>query len=124
MTSTGGNSAPFSLVMSPTWTISGNRTFVTRMGNASISLAHKVWMPTRCAAKGKPPIPSNKLPIVRLISYHLPITWIFQRKPSAFLSIPLGMRIARGGSPPAGLPEHFGLKFRDPASAISSTNTI
>ena len=40
ITSTGGNFAPSSFVMSPTWIISGNRSLVTLMGNGSISLAH------------------------------------------------------------------------------------
>lgn len=62
--STGVSSAPFSFVMSPTWTMSGNRSFVTSMGKASISLAHTGVMPLCTAARGKPPIPSNRLPIV------------------------------------------------------------
>ena len=40
MMSTGGNSAPFSFVMSPTWVMLGKRSFVTAMGKASISEAH------------------------------------------------------------------------------------
>ena len=67
MMSTGGSSAPCSFVMSPTWSISGKRSFVTSMGNASISDAHTGVMPLRMAARGKPPIPSNKLPIVSLL---------------------------------------------------------
>ena len=67
MMSTGGSSAPFSFVMSPTWSISGKRSFVTAIGNASISDAHTGVMPLRIAAKGNPPIPSNKLPIVSLL---------------------------------------------------------
>ena len=63
--STGGSSAPCSFVMSPTWTISGKRSFVTSMGKASISDAHTGVMPLRIAAKGNPPIPSNKLPNVK-----------------------------------------------------------
>ena len=55
MMSTGSRSAPFSLVISPTWTISGNRSIVTFMGNGSISLAHRVLIPTWLAARGKPP---------------------------------------------------------------------
>lgn len=64
MMSTGGSSLPFSFVMSPIWIISGNRSFVTLMGNGSISLAQRVVMPFRWAARGKPPIPSKRLPIV------------------------------------------------------------
>ena len=66
MMSTGGNSAPLSFVISPTWTISGKWYFVTSMGKASISLAHKVLMLYLEAASGKPPIPSNRLPIVSI----------------------------------------------------------
>ena len=64
MMSTGGSSAPSSLVMSPTWIMSGKRSLVTRMGNVSISLAHTGVIPLRTAARGKPPIPSNRLPMV------------------------------------------------------------
>ena len=64
MMSTGGSSAPSSFVMSPTWTMSGKRSLVTSMGKASISLAHTGTMPLCTAAKGKPPIPSNRLPSV------------------------------------------------------------
>jgi len=42
--------------------MSGKRNFVTSMGKASISDAHTGVMPLRIAAKGNPPIPSNKLP--------------------------------------------------------------
>ena len=65
MISTGGNSAPFSLVMSPTCIISGKWCFVTLIGNGSISLAHTGTIPFRTAASGKPPMPSNKLPKVK-----------------------------------------------------------
>ena len=64
MTSTGGSSAPFSFVMSPTCSMSGNRILVTSMGKASISLAHSGTTPQRTAASGKPPMPSNRLPRV------------------------------------------------------------
>ena len=64
MISTGGSFAPSSLVMSPTWTMSGKRIFVTWMGNGSISLAQTGVMPPRTAANGKPPIPSKRDPIV------------------------------------------------------------
>ena len=64
MMSTGGSFAPSSLVMSPTWIISGKRCFVTSMGKASISLAHTGAIPFRTAARGKPPMPSKRLPMV------------------------------------------------------------
>ena len=64
MMSTGGSSIPLSFVMSPTWTMSGKRCRVTSMGNASISLAHRGLMPFRTAARGKPPMPSKRLPRV------------------------------------------------------------
>ena len=64
MISTGGSSAPLSFVISPTWIISGNRSFVTLMGKDSISLAHRGVTPQWTAARGKPPIPSNRLPRV------------------------------------------------------------
>lgn len=64
MISTGGSSAPLSLVMSPKCSIPGRRSFVTRMGNGSISDAHSGITPLCSAASGKPPIPSNKLPSV------------------------------------------------------------
>lgn len=75
MMSTGGSFAPSSFVMSPTWIISGKCSFVTRMGNFSISLAHRGLIPTRCAARGKPPIPSNKLPNVNIICPPMCRTW-------------------------------------------------
>ena len=71
MMSTGGSCAPSSLVMSPTWRISGKCVFVTAMGKASISLAHRGTMPLWTAARGKPPIPSNRLPRV-IIFFPLP----------------------------------------------------
>ena len=64
MMSTGGSFAPSSLVMSPTWIMSGNHFWVTRMGNGSISLAQTGMMPLCIAARGKPPMPSKRLPIV------------------------------------------------------------
>ena len=70
--STGGSFAPSSLVMSPTWIMSGKWCFVTSMGKASISLAQRGSIPARTAASGKPPIPSKRLPIVSiflLLSY-------------------------------------------------------
>ena len=73
MTSTGGKSAPFSFVMSPTCIMPGSRSLVTSTGNGSISLAHIGRMPHRCAASGKPPIPSNRLPMVNsfVLKMHL-----------------------------------------------------
>lgn len=67
MMSTGGNAAPSSFVMSPTWSISGKWCFVTSMGKASISLAQRGVMPARTAARGKPPIPSKRLPRVSMV---------------------------------------------------------
>ena len=64
MMSTGGSSAPLSFVISPTCIMSGKCVFVTSMGNGSISDAHKGVIPFRTAASGKPPMPSNRLPIV------------------------------------------------------------
>ena len=71
--STGGSSSPFSLVMSPIWAIWGNLCLVTRMGKASISLAQRGTMPLRTAARGNPPIPSNRLANARVlvITVHL-----------------------------------------------------
>ncbi len=71
MISTGGSSAPFNLVISPTWIMSGKRSFVTSMGKVSISLAHTGLTPQCTAAKGKPPMPSKRLPIV--------ISWLKRR---------------------------------------------
>ena len=64
MMSTGGSFAPSSLVMSPTWIMSGKCFWVTRMGNGSISLAQTGIIPFITAARGKPPIPSKRLPMV------------------------------------------------------------
>ena len=68
MMSTGGSFAPSSLVISPTCCIWGNRNLVTAIGKASISLAQTGSMPLRTAARGKPPMPSNRLPIVIFLS--------------------------------------------------------
>lgn len=68
MMSTGGSLAPSSLVMSPTWIISGKCFLVTWMGNVSISLAQTGMIPLRTAASGKPPMPSNREPMVSLFS--------------------------------------------------------
>ena len=66
MMSTGGSLAPSSLVISPTWIMPGKCFWVTRMGNVSISLAQTGVMPLRTAAKGKPPMPSKRLPMVSI----------------------------------------------------------
>lgn len=76
MISTGGSFAPSNFVMSPTCIISGKCSRVTRMGNFSISLAHTGLIPTRCAARGKPPMPSNKLPSVSIICPLRCRTWL------------------------------------------------
>lgn len=68
MMSTGGSSAPFNFVMSPTWSMPGKCFLVTWMGNVSISLAQTGVIPLRTAARGKPPIPSNRLPMVSVFS--------------------------------------------------------
>ena len=47
------------------------------MGNGSISLAHIGRIPFRTADKGKPPIPSNRLPSRSLIPVDFPITELF-----------------------------------------------
>ena len=65
MMSTGGSTAPLSFVISPTCCMCGKRSFVTSMGNRSISLAHIGSISYSNAARGKPPIPSKRLPIVR-----------------------------------------------------------
>lgn len=70
--STGGSSAPFSFVMSPTWSMLGKRAFVTAMGKGSISLAHTGSMPAWVAASGKPPIPSKRLPMVIVFTWSPP----------------------------------------------------
>ena len=66
MMSTGGRLAPSSLVMSPTWIMPGKCFLVTWMGNGSISLAQTGVIPLRTAASGKPPIPSNREPMVNM----------------------------------------------------------
>ena len=66
MMSTGGSLAPSSLVISPTWIMLGKCFFVTWMGNVSISLAQTGVMPLRTAARGKPPMPSKRLPMVSM----------------------------------------------------------
>lgn len=50
--------------MYPTWIMTGNRSFVTAMGKASISLAHTGRIPLRTVASGNPPIPLKRLPMV------------------------------------------------------------
>lgn len=66
MMSTGGSLAPSSLVISPTWIMSGKCFLVTWIGKASISLAQSGVMPWRTAARGKPPIPSKREPMVSM----------------------------------------------------------
>ena len=66
MMSTGGSFAPFNFVMSPTWIMPGKCFLVTWMGNGSISLAQTGVIPLRTAASGKPPMPSNREPIVNV----------------------------------------------------------
>jgi len=91
-TSTGANSAPFSRVMSPTWSISGNRIFVTSIGNGSISLAHTGVKPCRTPASGNPPIPSNRLPRVSE-AFTIAASCRGQALPPAPFLFPLGSRI-------------------------------
>ena len=67
MMSTGGRYAPFSFVMSPICSMRGKRIFDTSMGNGSISLAQIGSMPHRTEARGKPEMPSNRLPIVSFL---------------------------------------------------------
>ena len=69
--STGGIFAPSISVILPKCSISGNCFFVTAMQAGSISEAHIGLIPTIVAAKGKPPIPSNKLPSVILLIFSL-----------------------------------------------------
>lgn len=67
MMSTGGRSSPRSFVISPTCSILGKRCFVTSIGNPSISLAQSGMIPARIAARGKPPMPSKRLPMVKVL---------------------------------------------------------
>ncbi len=64
MRSTGNNSFPDNFVISPSCDILGNLCLVTFIGNGSISLAQSGMNPARTAARGKPPMPSNRLPMV------------------------------------------------------------
>lgn len=114
--STGVSFAPSSLVISPTCCIWGNRNLVTAIGKASISLAQTGSMPLRTAARGKPPMPSNRLPIViflsgasGLFSSFLIFSLLFQKK--FFLSHLLSAPIGKGG-------EHF---LRFPSLFIKSS---
>lgn len=75
MRSTGNNSFPDNFVMSPLCTILGNLRSVTFIGNDSISLAQSGINPARTAARGNPPIPSNRLPIVRALISSPPLRW-------------------------------------------------
>ena len=61
---TGGIAPPSSFVMSPKCVISGKCRRVMDTGAFSISLAHRGTIPLRRAARGKTPMPSNKLPNV------------------------------------------------------------
>ena len=67
MMSTGGRYAPFSFMMSPICSMRGKRIFDTSMGNGSISLAQIGSIPHRTEARGKPEMPSNRLPIVSFL---------------------------------------------------------
>jgi hypothetical protein len=62
--STGVSFDPSSFLISPRWIMLGKRIVVTFMGKGSISLAHTGVIPFLSAARGKPPIPSNRLPRV------------------------------------------------------------
>lgn len=88
--STGGSFSPLSFVMSPTCTISGNRSLVTSMGNFSISLAQSVLIPNRCAARGNPPIPSKSEPSVELCSRLFKIGGLFHVHLFEFFSHAVG----------------------------------
>nr|DAE81884.1 MAG TPA: hypothetical protein [Caudoviricetes sp.] len=63
--STGGIFPPSISVMLPKCCISGKCRFVIAIQLGSISLAQSARIPHRCAARGKPPIPSNRLPSVK-----------------------------------------------------------
>ena len=71
-TSTGGNTLPSSFVTSPKCVMSGKCRLVMEIGAASISLAHRGTIPLRRAARGKTPMPSNKLPKVIALLVVLP----------------------------------------------------
>lgn len=62
MMSTGSIWSPCTSVTLPRCFIPGKRCFVTLIGNGSISLAHTGSIPNNAPARGKPPLPSNKLP--------------------------------------------------------------
>ena len=66
--STGSRLLQSIFVMSPRCFMFGNRIFVTLMGNGSISDAHNVFIPYLLAARGNPPMPSNKLPNVIVLT--------------------------------------------------------
>ena len=65
--------------------ISGKWIFVTRIGNASTSLAQTGFIPLWTAASGNPPIPSNRLPNVHIQLPLIPISSSAFSQPSAFL---------------------------------------
>lgn len=77
MISTGRSSSPRSFVMSPTCCMPGKWRFVTSMGKASISLAQRGMIPLRNAASGNPPIPSKRLPKVKVTPWTFPsLSWV------------------------------------------------
>ena len=62
--STGSISLPLISVMLPKCFMSGNRLVVTRIGNGSISEAHRGVIPAIVPARGNPPAPSKSEPNV------------------------------------------------------------
>jgi len=62
--STGGISAPLIFDTSPKCNISGKCCFVTAIDAAKTSAAQTGFMPDISAQRGKPPIPSKRLPSV------------------------------------------------------------
>lgn len=119
MISTGDRSAPFNFVMSPTWSMEGNRFFVTSMGKVSISLAHTGLMPLRTAARGKPPIPSNRLPSVGIMPYPcsaLELRFAPSQRAELLLDFQLP-NLSDGDAEPLGLLDLTGHAGTDPAAA-------
>lgn len=117
--STGGSSAPFSFVMSPTWSMEGNLFLVTSMGKASISLAHTGSMPLRTAASGNPPIPSNRLPSVGIMPYPcsaLELRFAPSQRAELLLDFQLP-NLSDGDAEPLGLLNLTGHAGTDPAAA-------
>ena len=66
MISTGGILPPWICVMSPRCSMFGKCFLVMAMAWGTISLAHMDSIPSIWAAKGKPPMPSNRLPSVNV----------------------------------------------------------